>query len=82
MVSCTLLVAQLVTRLAGEVGYECGLWGGLFNPLLAWLTITPFFTDQSGKRSWVIATPRQWMGLLFSVALASGGLLWLLLGRG
>ena len=81
MVSCTLLVAQLGERLAGEVGHECGLWGGLFSPLLAWLTILPFFSEASGKRSWAIRTMRQWIGLLVSVGLANGGVLWLLLGK-
>jgi hypothetical protein len=80
MVSSSLLVADLGKQLAGQEGYQCGVWGGLFGPLLAWLTILPFFTDASGKGSWTIRTMRQWMGLLVAFALASGGVLWLLLG--
>jgi len=33
----------------------------------------------SGSRSWSIDTTRQWIGLFVSVALANGGVLWLLL---
>lgn len=81
MVSCTLLREQLGEQLAGEVGRECGLWGGLFSPLLAWITIIPFYSERSGKRSWAIRTAKQWMGLLVSVGLANAGVLWLLMAK-
>jgi serine/threonine-protein kinase len=81
MVTCTLLVARLGEELGGKVGYECGVWGGLFSPLLAWITVTPFFAQGPGRRSWELHTPRQWLGLFVSLGLAGGGVLWLLLGK-
>src|SRR5262249_34944620 len=41
-----------------------------------------FFYEGPGRRSWDIRKMRHWIGLLVSVGLATGGVLWLLLGDG
>jgi WD40 repeat protein len=83
MVLCAVLVGQIGQQLGGHLGLEVGeTVGGLLGPLLGWMTITSFFFESPGRRSWEIRKMRHWAGLLVSVGLANGGFLWLLLGDG
>jgi WD40 repeat protein len=82
MIFCAMLLGQIGQQLGGHVGLEVGeTLGGLLGPLLGWITITPFFFERAGRRSWEIRNPRHWIGLLVSMGLANAGVLWLLLGN-
>jgi hypothetical protein len=83
MVLGAVLFGQVGQQLGGLVGQRVGeMVGGLMGPPLGWVTITSFFSDAKGRRSWEIRTLRQWLGLLVSTGLANAGVLWLLLRDG
>lgn len=83
LVSCAVLLGRIGQQLGGESGFSVGrMLGGLLGPLLGWITISSFFDEEAGRRSWNIRTMRHWIGLVVSVGLAIGGVLWLLLGNG
>src|SRR5262249_28473175 len=83
MVLGAVLGGQLGQQLGGLVGQRGGeMGGGLMGPPPGWMTLTSFFSDAAGRRSWDIRTMRQWIGLLVAAGLANAGVLWLLLGEG
>jgi hypothetical protein len=80
MVFGAVLLGQIGRQINGQQGFEVGqTLGGLLGPFVGWLTISPFFTEGPGRHSWDICKARHWIGLVVAVALANGGVLWLLM---
>jgi hypothetical protein len=77
------LLGQIGQHLGGHLGFEVGeTLGGLLGPLLGWNTFAFVFHESPRSVPWQLCTRNQWVALLVSVGLASGGVLWLLLSDG
>jgi serine/threonine-protein kinase len=84
VVSSAVLVGQIGGLLGGNVGLEIGeLVGGLLGLLLAAvITNDRFLANHAHTIPWDVFTVRHWIIMAVFLALADGGVFWLLLGDG